>query len=459
MKTIFITISRGYLARNILQTGVVDAVLAAGHRVVLLTPAFQDAEFCAQFKRDRLFFEPLIKMPWTRLDEVLVAIHRGLIYNATSELVARYGVYSASETNPLKWLLQKTVYGFFSHFPALRAFIRFLDARFRPDTAHDALFEKYQPDLIFATNLMEDADSFVIKAAAARGIPTVGMPKSWDNLSKMALRIKPDHLIVWSPFMFNEARHFQNYKSEDISVVGIPQFDLYTSRASVEDRESFLRSVGLDPTRRTILFTSEAKLSPPDPVFVEMLARAVQKGVIPNAQILVRPHFGFREDIARFVRFVGEPYVAVDQSCTPRLIFHDQFDYSMEHWHRLAASLCAADVVVTTFSTMTLDATACGKPVVNACFDGDKVQPYGQSIRRWFESEHYAPVVATGGPVMARSEEEMITAVNRSLENPSLQQEGRVRLTQEFLGPMDGHASQRVAETILKMLDRSTGRR
>ncbi len=235
-------------------------------------------------------------------------------------------------------------------------------------------------------------------------------------------------------------------------MTGIPQFDVYITQEGPPDREAFLRLIGADPSKRLILFASEAKLSPPDPEFVDLILAAVNDGRIPNAQVLVRPHFGFRNDVQRFTRFRGVPGAVLDETFHPNPIFYDEFDYSVEHWHRLACSLLYADVVVTTFSTMTLDATACGRPVVNAMFDGLRTEPYGNSILRWYDSEHYRPVVATGAAIPAKSGEELISAILSALADPRIRSSERRRLQEHFIGTLDGHAADRVAREVFRLL-------
>lgn len=453
MKTLFLTVSRGILVRNLLVTGIVGMLVDAGVRVVILTPAVNDPEFRAAFASERVLLAPLHKPSWTLVDRVLTGLHRGLVWNATSSLVARYGVYSNAEGSFDKWLFYGALFGLLSRVPGLKRVARAIDAAVRPDRAYATLFDAYKPDLVFSTNIMEDADSLVIKAARSRGVPTVGMPKSWDNLSKSNFPSAPDRLIVWSPYMADEAKVFQGYPPSAVTVTGIPQFDLYRTRVGVPDRETFFREIGADPTKRLVVFTSEAKLSPPDPAFVKILAEAIGDGRIPEAQLLVRPHFGFRNDLARFVPFHGTPGVIVDTDVHPRSVFYDEFDYSIEHWRRLAATLFHADVVVTTFSTMTLDATACGKPVVNAVFDGEEKKQFGESILRWYASEHYRQVMETGAPIVARDAEELVARVNDAFRDPAgIHAEGRAQLLARFIGPFDGKSSVRVADAILDML-------
>ncbi len=56
MKTIFITISRGGTARNILKSDVYKILKALGNRIVILTPAYQDERFLKEFGAPNVFF-------------------------------------------------------------------------------------------------------------------------------------------------------------------------------------------------------------------------------------------------------------------------------------------------------------------------------------------------------------------------------------------------------------------
>ena len=58
MKTIFITISRGSIAKNILHNDFYQIIKDAGLRIVILSPAFKYPDFIKEFDGENIFFEP-----------------------------------------------------------------------------------------------------------------------------------------------------------------------------------------------------------------------------------------------------------------------------------------------------------------------------------------------------------------------------------------------------------------
>ena len=240
MKTIFITICRGSIARNILQTDIVKILKQAGIQIVLLTPAHQDEYFLKIFERDGVIIEPLVKPELNFLERIFNLIHQGLLYNDTIDFRWRYGLYSPKETTFFRYLLKKIIFKPLSYFRSLREVARWLDIKFFPAKLHSELFKKYSPSLIFATNISGHGDAGVVKEAKSYKIPTIAMAKSWDNLCKNSFRVKADKLMVWSEFMKEQAMEYQNYKSRDIYITGIPQFDFYREEKIIMPRKDFL---------------------------------------------------------------------------------------------------------------------------------------------------------------------------------------------------------------------------
>lgn len=451
MKSIFITISRGIIVRNILQTGVVEYLVHAGHRVVLFTTASEIPAFRDAFVRPpEVTALPFPRKRWPRVDEIFSSLHRGLIYNRRTDLIAKVGQLHPSETNALKYWSYRAVFQPLSKIRPLRDLVRWLDIRLLPVTEYDDLFREEKPALLFSTNIMEYEDAQLAKAARRNGVPVIGMPKSWDNLSKTGFRVKPDRLIVWSPFMREEAKRFQNIPSERFDIVGVPQFDIYAHPERLASRADFCKEVGLDPAKRIVLYGSEGKVTPHDGEAVKMLVDAVRDGRLPrDVQFLVRPHYGYRNELKKFEIVKDCSEVATDTLNVPSEGFSDQWDWRNEHLRRLADSLYHCSVLVTSPSTLTLDATAFDKPVVNVAFDGYAgTLPYGYSMTHWYDTEHYAPIVESGVPTVARSETQLVDAVREALEYPERKAALRAAFRDRFCGPIDGHAAERIAALL-----------
>ncbi len=450
MKTIFLTISRGFLARNILQTGIVRQLLDAGHRVVMATPAWQDPEFLAEFAHPRLSFVPLFIPPWKTVDKFFGGLHHNLVWNRSIKFSVTYGVYDPNEVPWWRAPLQQVFWRPLAAVAPFKPFARWLDARVCPPPAEQVRqLEEIRPDVVFLTNPMEYPETYYTKAARSLGIPSVGLVKSWDNMSKTSFRALTDFALVWGPYMTREAHAYQGFAPDCVFECGVPQFDQYVRKEGLRSRTEMLSSFGLDPSRKTILFGSEGKVTPTDPDIVEGMRKMLERGELAaRAQVLVRPHFGYKKDDEKFAVSEGKPHVAVDHANTPRLAFYDQWDYSRGHYVRLAETLYASDLVVTTASTLAIDAIACGRPCIAIAFDGFAKKPHRESVARWYETEYTASVVETGALCVVRNWDELRAALNAHLSDPGLRGPERAHLLSHFAGRLDGHASERVAAFV-----------
>ena len=79
-----------------------------------------------------------------------------------------------------------------------------------------------------------------------------------------------------------------------------------------------------------------------------------------------------------------------------------------------------------------------------------------KSPTQYFKTEHYKKAVATGGIKLVGSGEELIEWINKYLENPSLDKEGRKRLVWEQCPFKDGKSGERIANFILNQMNYPT---
>ncbi len=448
MKRLFMTMSRGFLSRNILQTDIYKTLLKKGISMTIATPAYQDPEFLETFSHPGVEFISMEIPAWNWKEKFFGGLHHNLIWSRTTRFTATYGVYDPDLVKPWRLWLQLLWRPF--TFPVFRKFARWLDARMcPPQEAVLKQLREAKPDLVFLTNPMESWDSYYTKAAKQLGIPTVGLVKSWDNMSKTSFRAPTDDVIVWGPYMNKEARLYQDYKPEHIHELGVPQFDVYVNREGQKSREEMLKELGLDPSRKTVLFGSEGKVTPHDPEIVDMIAEMIRKQDLPvQAQVWVRPHYGYKNDDQKFDEVEKKPHVAVDRHYTPRPAFYDGWDFSAEHFKRLPETLLACDVMVTTASTLAIDAAACGLPVISIAFDGYHQFDHRHSVARWYETEYYSHVLETGALTVVHNSAELRAALDAVLTQPKTRLAERQALVQLIAGNVDGHAGARIGDYL-----------
>lgn len=449
-KTIFITISRGGTARNILQTDAFDILKKSGNRIVIFTPAYKDERFLKEFGAPNVIFEDLIEPKWNFLDNFLVGWHKGLVYNSSTKKRDLYGIYDPNEGSFLKYVVKKIIFLPLSKISWLKEFFRWLDVLLVRSKYYETIFDKYNPDLVFATSIMEDADILVVKEAKRRGIKTIGMPKTWDNTSKMVFRVKTDKLIAWGEFSKDEAIQFQNYKKKDIIVCGIPQFDFYKNSDYLMQRDEFCEEMGLDKDKKIILFCSEGKTTKHDGEIAEMIAGFINnKQLIAEASLFIRPHFIYSNDEKKFEKILGFKNVVLDSGYKFSPVFRDRWDYSREQIKKFTNIMLHSDIVVTSYSSISLDASAFDKPIINIAFDGYNKVPFKESMVHWYNTEYYKRVIETGGVWIVDDKDKLLNALNSYIKNPQLLGDGRRKIREYFMYKLDGKSSKRIADAIL----------
>jgi hypothetical protein len=137
-----------------------------------------------------------------------------------------------------------------------------------------------------------------IKAALSLGLPVALAVASWDHLTtKGIVKVVPDRVFVWNETQRREAVELHGLPAERVVATGAQLFDGWFERQPSEDRESFLREHGLDPSAPAVLFVgSSPNIAPAarEIAFVRRWLEALRAADDPVASlgVLVRPHPG-----------------------------------------------------------------------------------------------------------------------------------------------------------------------
>jgi len=322
------------------------------------------------------------------------------------------------------------------------------------DRFYAGVIERHHPALVVGTSPFEYREESLFRAAMSRNVPCACFIPSWDNLtSKGVINQRFHRVLVWNNVMREEILNgYPEYHAERVKVVGIPQFDVY-SIAPRLDYTAWCRQYGLDPGRRTILYsTAPPRLSPYDPVIVERLAESINSGRLPgDIQVLVRCHPW--DYAARYQHLPGKVPIGI---CGPSASPGDTVSRWLpppDELLTLRDCLIFSVLNVNMASTMSIDAAACGKPVLNIAFDGDMELPYEQSSRRYYDYTHYKKVVASGAVRVCYSYEELFRGIIDYLDNPQRDAEKRAALVKMLCTFNDGKSAQRCVTELLNCIE------
>ena len=115
----------------------------------------------------------------------------------------------------------------------------------------------------------------------------------------------------------------------------------------------------------------------------------------------------------------------------------------------LAALIRLSGVVVQSRGAIALDAIAQDKPVISINFDGDlELVCDADTFALENTYHHYAPLVEAGGVEIVSSYEELIESIATFIETPNRGSEGRKRVLEDHLAPLDGRAAERLVECL-----------
>jgi len=472
MKTIFLLIPQGYLLRNFVTSGIIDKVLASKNiRVVALTLS-PEALNHLEYPKSKLIIEPfptISKM--NSYSSIFGAgkamfgdnpggfsfykiIHRILRIrweriNANHCLKTLDKIYAKSDY--IAFLIDCVVC---QPFPRSRKIFDLLNslAQRYSGVSEDvkSLFNIYKPDLVFSSNPTRSQEYPFLKYSEQLGITTIGMIKSWDTiLTKGYIPVPLDYYLTWNQTMKSDLVRLHNLNEEDVEVTGVPQFDVYATKNINFNREEFLKQFGLLHNKKTILLaTSSPQLGVSEPAIVDYLGQCFENDTsLNNVQLLVRLHP--HDDMSRY-EHINYPNVSIYVPGRPGASTHNQRFLDPDFLNHLRDMLFSSDIVMNTASTTSIEAAALDKPIINLAFDMEKTS-YWFSCQRYYEFEHYKPVVESGAVKLANSPDELITLILRYLDNPHFEKEERVRLKNKMCFKLDGQSSDRVAGHMLAL--------
>ena len=448
--TLMMTVSTGWAVRNFFQTGVVAGLQRDFHVIAVATPAIH-AKLVEQGYAAGVECVVREERPeprsWRYLRQIRKKLYMASRDSATDAIWERY----------VRRPLYQRVGGY-----TLSAILRWFDARrllrlaeaadFRLNRDNDsaAFLRTHAPDMLFATHASTFFEESLLHEAVRARIPTVFMVLSWDHLSsKVVLSGRYGHVLVWNDVTRDEILATSDaYAPADISVVGVPQFDCYGEPARQTYAE-WCRLYGLDPARRTILFSTmpQVRHDQQHVVVGRMLEEIREGGELPDdTQILIKCHpfdntdrydgllqSGLPVGIARSTLAIGQRQEAWFPSAEEMLVSRD----ALVH--------CAVNVNI--FSTVTLEAAFLDKPIVHVAFDP---HPVANRIpcREYYNFDHFRHITESGASILAESFPELFAALRRSLEDPRHNEANRRSLVRAYFHGTPGQAANRVVDRL-----------
>lgn len=453
-KKIIVTIVDGFHYRYLMDSGVMQFLNDNG---LIIKFVIIDSLRKRLEEETRHFHNVTIEsLPEVKLTKG-VRLYLTLINNTNKKLTETLNVKNelAKVQSPVRHFLLKTLRSF-SNTSAYQICLA-QAAKVFASNYYQKMLREFQPDLVvFSTPGQKLPDLPLLYECIKADVPTVSPVYSWDNLTaKGPFIFEVDHLIVWNEIMKNEAEVYHDYAADEISVTGVPVFDPYVNVLSEdpEMKEVFFQKLKLNPSRPVITVTTIPRIffGSGHAELIRRLVSFMKRGLIPECNILVRPH---PKDTTDYTEFKSNPLVSLDfYGSTP--------DDSLQNWvpqkdniEYLGRTMRYSDVVINVASTITIDASCFDTPVINIAYDMKTTESdYVGNVARYYSYTHYKHVVKSNAAMLVKNDEELIAALTGYLNDRQLHSAQRVALVKQQGGSLDGKAHVRVAEAILKQLN------
>lgn len=428
-KTIFITCFFNLSVRNILGTEFFKYLSRdEGLRIVLLVPQGKADLFRKEFGKENVLIEE-VKFRKLSFFNLLFHLLSWNLLNTPSKKFHRWMSLKKGEGRTAYFL--KSFLAFLGRSRFIIRLFRWLDYILVKKGSYDYLFKKYQPSLVFATDMQdlrvqEMSDTYLVRAARKLGIKSIGMSRSWDSITtKGLLRTLPDVLVVQSETIKGQVIKYHAVASKNIEVIGTPHYDTYLNRSRTS-RQDFFSCIGLDPNKKLILLCAPSDMWTGDK---ELIPALLQVFAELGEQTIVRfPLFG-GFDVSDFKK---PPSMVYDMPKNVSKLEESFLDLKDDD--HLADLIFHSDVVITGPSSIILDAAIFNKPVVLIGFDETK-RSLWQNIARYYEYEHQKQTIKEGGFKIAKSKADLINLVQHYLDFPNEGRKEREKVAQSVLDP------------------------
>lgn len=460
-KTIFFTLYASNVYQHLFlpKDSVADQLTKKGDcRVIFLTAPGQITDLVRNSdigKRPNVIAESIPKMKKRSfLQDAFYFFYSYLMFTSTTRLLATFGARAdappAGGNRHTAFFKSMIAHTFGRSKWIKTTAVPWLYERIFHERPYFYIFEKYNPDLVFVTNIAHFPDPEVLSEAKRRNIKTVGMASNWDHLNKYYIPLHSDIFLTQNEPMRKEAIDYHAYDPAHVIPVGFPELDshmAFVQETHRRGREDFLKHIGIPSKSKIILFISGSVYYLDEPIILKKIAEWIEEGKFgPNAYLMVRPYPQRTEK---------EKYKELENH--PRIIFNwlSQWD-DQEGGNYYKSIMHAADVVIAIFSTTAIEAAVWDKPILTIGFDGDAARPYHQSIRRLLHLSHFKHVLETGSVPVVRSFEELYAGIKTYLDDPSRDRQNRKALIDKMCYKIDRRSSERVADAIMKHINGRT---
>jgi CDP-glycerol glycerophosphotransferase (TagB/SpsB family) len=448
-KTILITVAYGFTIRNILRSKLFD-LLRSQYNIILLSK-IKDPSFNKEFSQKNVVIIDFPEYKLSKIQNNLLSL-TNMCFNEFNKFVIymyRLKLKNVSFIETCCIYCARMIIPMFG--ASVWCFFRTMLFATINSGHYKTILEKYKPDIIFSTIQFLHDEWPLIKESKKIGIKTITLIHSWDNLStKGVLVFKYDKYLVWNEILAKELFNYYkiyNISKSQIEIVGIPQHDYFVNaKTTFKSKSAFLQKYDFTGDFKLILYTTApVELTPHEDIVVGDLLSIVAKDEFKNIITIVRVHP--KDNLIRYHKLPSHNRFIIEPPGRYCKDVDDKWNPSYTDMIHYAELLINCDLNINFTSTVTLDAMAFEKPVINFAYDGIDI-PKEQKIRQYYSFDHYEPLTKSNKISIVYSKEELEQAINKILFKEPRTDRFETEIKRSFLFKTDGNAYQRIFQAI-----------
>ncbi len=355
---------------------------------------------------------------------------------------------------------QMTYVSLLRRIPGMGKLLASLERLFFTTHAHDRQFKELNIQCVLTPGMGNfgfwNEGSFALEAQRM-GLPAFAAITNYDNIVNMGYRgFDPACLAVWSRQMADEVIKLHGFPASKIEITGAVQYDRFMKPLPLS-REEFLKSIHLDPQKKTVLFAGGVNINhyfDVYRVFVEQREKIWPEPFnfivrpYPHIKLLGSPAWQVLEKLfTSSGAYISNPG-SIDASGDRTEELRQDFTFNDEP-DELNYLLRFSDLMVNYFSTIGLEAAICDLPVIHIGYDAFAFgQRYGVTTKFLQRQTHNRRKLRLAAARIAMTEDELLKHVSAYLENHDLDKEARYEYAVSECGDLDGQAGARLVNMI-----------
>jgi len=313
------------------------------------------------------------------------------------------------------------------------------------------LFFNKKISLFFTSHPYCNLDYPLEYCARLFGCKTIAMIHSWDNITtKMMMHFKYKKIYVWNKVMSNQLKKFYKYKSKNLYVTGIPQFDDYEISNNFLSKKKLDKIIKFKKKRIVTCFCGCPDITPNfENIILSMSKLFEDTKLSNNYKFVVRCHPGYDYSWTKKIQKYENTFVNIPGNLAVPMEV-EKLNKVEEERQFLCSILKHSDIILNFFSTTALDAVYFDKPVIGICIDGNSDENLpGSQLSYYYQWDHYKNLMKTKGIDLCKNIEQLPKLIKKA-ENLNYKKLGRKKIFDTQIIYKDGCSRKRIAKDLIK---------